>query len=261
MDKYSAYKEVYKSLIKQALFQDDKMDTGTGIGAIATGALLPATAVPIMKSMKTTKSDARLAQSVVAKAEELLGNGNVHLKDGIADMGGGGLFTGDPGVFGKAQLDTFGMEPKSIYANKKMSTNPYVLAHELGHATNILGTGDGFKNKLFRGLQKSQPIGKMGLRLGPLGSIIAAAMAEDNDTKSTILNTGSGVTAAAGLPLLLEEALASGRALKTLKGINPNYSRARAAKSLGPAFLSYLGTVLGSASIPYIVNKTGWLED
>jgi hypothetical protein len=115
--------------------------------------------------------------------------------------------------------------------------NPYILAHELGHARNVRATGDGIWNKAQRVLQTyGYPAGRLATSLT---APITIARAVGSKNPSRIFKQAPLLGAALFSPVLLEEAMASARAASILKEADPDYSRWQALKQLGSAYSTY----------------------
>lgn len=174
-------------------------------------------------------NDKDLYKGVKSQARNLLGRRNV--KDDVK-------YLRTP--FGKINLENNAMFDggNRIFIGSKLSRNPYVMAHELGHAQNIHATGTGLRNKAQRMLQQvGYKAGNIASNLMPLG-VLGVSLATGNPVKHFRRAPLYGL--AAFSPVLLEEAMATRNAFRNLKEADPDYSRWKATTSLGGAYGTYL---------------------
>ena len=143
------------------------------------------------------------------------------------------------------------IEPNHILISDSVKHNPYVLAHELGHAKNVK------RNTLPSRLYS--PSGMIGA-LSFFGGLGTASLVDD-EYISPVLQGTSGVVAASKIPLLLEEASASIKAHKLLKKLDPSITKMKSLKSLGPAYMTYLLGSVGAAALPLLLDKLRVFHD
>jgi len=179
--------------------------------------------------------------------------------------------------------DANGMSMKSFFLDKKFATkeniekylnldpaediNKYInkniihhgddistFTHELGHASFYENKSKAFKTimgllRVLNGGASKATIIPAGVGYGLAGSTLA----DDNVSDKTKALVAGGVTAAAG-PALIDEGIASIKAMNALKTVE-NINRVETLKKLGPAFLTYAGLPLGAIATGYAYNK------
>lgn len=130
--------------------------------------------------------------------------------------------------------------------------NKAIMAHEFGHV-------DAYKNKYPKVLGKKltklvRPLATFGptaVALG-IGGTVASRSDKDTKTDKFLRENAGAITAASSVPLLADEAYASIKGTKMLKKLEPGYSKAKALKTLLPAFGTYaLGAVPAIAFAHY----------
>lgn len=136
----------------------------------------------------------------------------------------------------------------------------YVLAHELGHATGLLG-----KNKTLGTIGAFFSNGLGGPRLAPFVRGLDSAQKAYNrevglpeSEDSSTLGALSAATQIGTAAQLAEEGQASIRGLKAIGKLQGKAGMLRAAKLLGPAFGTYVAAAVGSHAIaPWVGGKIG----
>lgn len=109
--------------------------------------------------------------------------------------------------------------------------NPAVLAHEIGHAKNLRASS------AYKGLLGLSRIANTVSSTAALPAVLALrAFVEDRNKRNEIANVLSSLTAMSAAPTLSEELSAS------MDAVRHSDSKLQAAKSLLPAYLTYLGT-------------------
>ena len=136
----------------------------------------------------------------------------------------------------------------SIPARKEIYTphlaSPSVYAHELGHNTPGIGTGENSK------LWKLQTSGLPSL--ARFGSLIASGATEEGTTANTV---AKWLPVATSLPLLAAEASASYHGLKHMKNLGASPAQMRSGMAdLGLAFGLYLGNTAGQVAVNHMVS-------
>jgi len=146
----------------------------------------------------------------------------------------------------------------------------YAVLHELGHAINLETTKlgkvyKGFVHKMYSlpVLNRFSPAMNFGLL--SVGLMAGSALCKDKNTKSTdsnsnkfslsntIYNNIGKITLGIFSPMLIDEALASGRAYKAAKAVAPEI-KTPIIKEFGKAFASYLSIAWCITSINLAVR-------
>ncbi len=194
--------------------------------------------------------DMSLYKDVRSEARDMLGWRGVKDNNDFVNIEGVGKV---PIKGNAAFLRDYKKDKGRIVVSKALTGNPYVLAHELGHAGNIYDTGEGVVNKFHRGLAGMYMPARLVSGLTPVTMVGLAARhaVKGNIAKGArLLKKTPLYSAAAFAPVLMEEAFATGRGMGYLKDADPDYSRWKAVKSLGSAYGTYmLNPVVGVPSM------------
>lgn len=154
-------------------------------------------------------------------------------------------------------ISAYDPETHIVMGNK----NSYITAHELGHATGLMGKNRAlgkamalFSHGPFRGVPTLAPISEAirGARKG------YAEESGKPEQDSRMLDAATYVGRASTAAQLAEEAQASIRGLHAIGKIQGRNGVIQAAKLLGPAFGTYLGAAAGSHLLaPYLGKLYG----
>ena len=138
----------------------------------------------------------------------------------------------------------------TVHANR----TGYAYAHELGHATSRISPRKHRKARITHALLTA------GLNnLAPMLNIgtTAGSRVSDNETAQKVLGAVDTATQAATAVNLAEEAQASIRALRAIHKLKGRAAALQAARILGPAFGTYLGTAgVAHGLVPWLTDKT-----
>lgn len=220
-----------------ALQQKDNADERPGLGHLATGlgglgllSVSSAKAIPLLQNDygKFTRQEA-------AQLRRMMG-ADRKLKETGRPMPGMG--------------PAYNPMDHTVHANR----TGYAYAHELGHATSRISPRKHRKARITHALLTA------GLNnLAPMLNIgtTAGSRVSDNETAQKVLGAVDTATQAATAVNLAEEAQASIRALRAIHKLKGRAAALQAARILGPAFGTYLGTAgVAHGLVPWLTDKT-----
>ena len=155
-----------------------------------------------LRDLTNAKGLLRLAKATNAPAEDLLeikrmATNFVNSSPEIADLN-----------IGKSTGGNFYDINKNRVAVS--SSNPAILAHEIGHASRLHDSSNFYKKLLMKSRALNATLNASSI---PVATLVSSSDM-DKETKSTILSGLAAVTAISAIPNLAEEALASASAIR-----------------------------------------------
>lgn len=220
-----------------ALQQKDNADERPGLGHLATGlGGLGLFGVSAVKAIPLLKNDhGKLTMQEADQLRRMMG-ADGRLKETGRPMPGMG--------------PAYNPMDHTVHANR----TGYAYAHELGHATSRISPRKHRKARITHALLTA------GLNnLAPMLNIgtTAGSRVSDNETAQKVLGAVDTATQAATAVNLAEEAQASIRALRAIHKLKGRAAALQAARILGPAFGTYLGTAgVAHGLVPWLTDKT-----
>lgn len=210
---------------------------GTLIGGAAAGLGSQLGSLGLVKSVKPTE-----AAPPVERLKALLGTPDIKVKPTEGNLHGKLHWLKSHYMPDKVLGQPTGM---GEYVMAPTKSGGEILAHELGHASLRGGKGVGrFSRLLGAAGNLRNPI----MGFGALGGTAMALAPEDPN--STVVKAAPYVTGAAMVPTLADEAVASLKGLKALKGAGYSPEMLRAARwNLAKTFGTY-GLAAGAAVLP-----------
>lgn len=230
---------------KKSFEESALVGTAAGIAApVSATAISQLVAIPLAMKVMLSKSQDLTPLEGDQLIKDMVGN---RTDINVVDTAGSRL--------GRLQSH-FNPSNKTVMAPK----DSYILAHELGHATGLMG-----KNKTLGNLGAffSHVLG--GPKLAPFVRGIDSAqkaynrevgLPESEDSKTLgALSTAAQIGTAAQLA---EEGQASIRGIRAIGKLQGKAGMIRAAKILGPAFGTYVAAAVGSHAVaPWVGGKIG----